>query len=242
MTIQPEPVKNKIGIGGGRIDGLSVVIPALNAASGLPGTLAALGDAPAEILVVDGGSADGTGGIAAQAGARVVESPRGRGVQLAAGAAAAAGPWLLLLHADTRLAPGWAGAVREAMGDPGRARYFRFALDDDAPAARRLERAVAWRCRALALPYGDQGLLMHRDLLAAVGGIAPLPLMEDVDLVRRIGGARLGALDVAAVTSAERWRREGYLRRSARNISCLSLWFLGVPPRIIAKVYAGRRR
>jgi hypothetical protein len=128
------------------------------------------------------------------------------------------------------------------MAEPDRAFHFRFALDDAAPAARRLERAVAWRCRALALPYGDQGLLIHRDLLAAVGGMRPLPLMEDVDLVRRLGRAKLGALDVAALTSAERWRQGGYLARSARNLLCLSLWFLGVPPHRIARIYAGRRQ
>jgi glycosyltransferase involved in cell wall biosynthesis len=194
------------------------------------------------VLVVDGGSADGTAEAALAAGARVVAAPRGRGVQIATGVAAARGPWLLLLHADTALAPGWQDAVRAAMRDPGRAWHFRFALDDPAPAARRLERAVAWRSRALALPYGDQGLLLHRDLLDAVGGVRPLPLMEDVDLVRRLGRARLGALDTAAVTSAARWRRDGYLTRSARNLLCLGLWFAGVPPRIIARVYAGGSR
>ena len=72
-----------------------------------------------------------------------------------------------------------------------RAGYFDFALDDPTPAARRLERIVAWRCRVLALPYGDQGLLIARSLYDAVGGFAPLPLMEDVDLVRRLGRRRL---------------------------------------------------
>jgi rSAM/selenodomain-associated transferase 2 len=232
------PVKNKMRIEASVIEGLSVVIPALDAAASLPGTLAALAGAPAEILVVDGGSADATREAAARLGARVVEAPRGRGTQLAAGAAAARGPWLLLLHADTRLAPGWSEAVRRSMEQPGRAWFFRFALDDAAPAARRLERAVAWRCRALALPYGDQALLVHRDLLDAVGGIRPLPLMEDVDLVRRIGRARLGAIGVDAVTSAARWRRDGYLARSARNLACLTLWFLGLPPARIARLYA----
>jgi rSAM/selenodomain-associated transferase 2 len=231
-------------IEGDTIPGLSVVIPALNAAASLPGTIAALGRAPAEIVLVDGGSTDGTAGVAASLGVRVIAAPRGRGVQLAAGIAAARGPWLLLLHADTRLAEGWEEAVRVALRCPeaaGTAWHFRFALDDEAPGARRLERAVAWRCRVLRLPYGDQGLLLHRDLLDAVGGLRPLPLMEDVDLVRRIGRARIAALDAAAVTSAARWRRDGYLARSSRNLLCLGLWFAGVPPRIIARVYSGRR-
>ncbi len=223
------------------IAGLSVVIPTLEAAATLAGTILALGGAAAQVVVADAGSTDGTAGLARVLGAEVVQAPRGRGAQLAAGVAAARGPWLLLLHADTRLAPGWAAAARARMAEPGRAWHFRFALDDAAPEARRLERAVAWRCRVLALPYGDQGLLIHRDLLAAVGGIRPLPLMEDVDLVRRLGRARLGAIEADALTSAVRWRREGYRRRSARNLLCLSLWFLGVPPHIIQRIYSGRR-
>jgi hypothetical protein len=106
------------------------------------------------------------------------------------------------------------------------------------PRARHLERLVAWRCRWLALPYGDQGLLLSRRLLDAVGGVRALPLMEDVDLVRRLGRRRLVALDVDAVTSAARWERDGWRRRSARNLFCLALYLCGVPPRIIGKLYA----
>ncbi len=215
-----------------------MVVPALNAAASLPATLAPLTGFAAEIVVVDGGSADGTAEVARRLGARVIEAPRGRGLQLQAGIAAARGAWLLLLHADTVLQPGWQQAADAAMRDPGRAGYFRFALDSAAPQARRLERLVAWRCRVLAVPYGDQGLLISRALLDAVGGMRPLVLMEDVDLIRRIGRRRLVALDAAAVTSAEKWQRDGWLRRSARNLCCLALYYLGVPPTLIARLYS----
>ena len=218
---------------------LSIVIPTLNAAKSLPRTLASVaGSAVAEIIVADGGSGDGTVQLAASLGARTIAAPRGRGQQIAAGAAEAAGPWLLLLHADTELGAGWPGEVAEHMrAGPERAAYFRFALASDDPRARRLERLVAWRCRALALPYGDQGLLIHRDLLERIGGVRPLPLMEDVDLVRRVGRRRLVALDVPAITSAEKWERDGWHRRSLRNAACLTLYVAGVPPRLIARLY-----
>lgn len=220
---------------------LTIVVPTLNAAASLPRTLASI--APATIVVVDGGSTDATRRVAAAAGAHVLQTNPSRGGQCAAGAAAASGAWLLFLHADTSLAAGWQEAVERFRTDPSnaeRAAYFRFSLDDATPSARRLERWVAWRCHRLALPYGDQGLLISRALYTAIGGHRPLPLMEDVDLVRRLGRARLVALPVDAVTSAERWRRDGWWRRSARNLGCLALYRAGVPPRWLLPLY-GRR-
>lgn len=218
---------------------MSVVIPVLNAAGFLPATLRVLhGDPVAEIIVADGGSTDGSVDCAMQAGARVVVSPRGRGRQITAGVDAARADWLLLLHADTRLGHGWQKAIARHIGsDVYQAAYFRFALASDDPRARRLERLVAWRCRRLALPYGDQGLLIHRRLLEQAGGMQPLPLMEDVDLVRRIGRANLVGLDVRAITSAAKWERDGWLTRSFRNLLCLALYRLGMPPDLILKLY-----
>jgi rSAM/selenodomain-associated transferase 2 len=216
---------------------LSVVVPTLNAAASLGPCLAAVADAE-EIVVVDGGSIDGTAALAVSGGAHLVHSARGRGLQLAAGAAAAKGDWLLFLHADTRLAPGWREAAeRHKARAPGRAACFRFRLDAGERRARLVEAGVALRVRLLGLPYGDQGLLVSRRLYEEVGGYRPLVLMEDVDLVRRIGARRIERLDVDAVTSAERWRNGGWLRRSGRNLLCLALYRCGMSPERVARLY-----
>jgi rSAM/selenodomain-associated transferase 2 len=222
---------------------LSIVIPALNVANRIGACLGATktaGGLVRERIVVDGGSTDATVAVAQRETAQVVVAPRGRGTQLAAGAAAARGDWLLFLHADTVLGNGWEEAAANFLvgaANRQRAAAFRFALDDARPAARRLERMVAWRCRVLGLPYGDQGLLIGRAFYDAIGGFRPLPLYEDVDIVRRIGRGRMTILPAAAVTSADRYRCAGYFRRPARNLFCLGLYLAGIPPRLLARLY-----
>ena len=224
---------------GKRVMSLSVIITTLNAAGTLAHTLASI-EGVEEVIVVDSGSVDETEKLAAALGARVVAAPRGRGPQLRGGAEATRGDWLLFLHADTSLDEGWKVAVAAFRSRPeclGKAAVFLFAVDDPSHRARRLERMVAWRVRWLALPYGDQGLLIHRDFYKAIGGFRPMPLMEDVDIVRRIGRARLVVLPVAARTSAARWRKDGWLMRSSRNLACLALYFVGASPRFIKRLY-----
>ena len=223
---------------------LSIVIPTLNAAGELPATLellvaGAVDGLVAQLVIADGGSDDPTLAIADAAGADIVHTEAGRGGQLAAGAGRARGDWLLFLHADTRLDPGWVGKVKVFIGEKGPecAGYFRFALDDERFRARLLEHAVAVRSRAFALPYGDQGLLISRSLYDRIGGFAPLPLMEDVAIARRLGHRHLRPLAARAVTSAARYRRDGYTRRALRNLTCLAGYFLGVKPARLLRLY-----
>jgi rSAM/selenodomain-associated transferase 2 len=215
---------------------VSVVIPVLNGAACLPACLAALRAVPvAEIIVVDGGSTDAGPAIAAALGARVLTAPPGRGYQMRAGAAAASQDWLLFLHADTILAGNWRASI--AAANPATAGYFRLRLASPRRAARLLEAAAALRGRLLSLPYGDQALLIHRDLLTKIGGVPALALMEDVVLARRLGRRRLALLDGTAETSAARYESSGYLRRPLRNLCCLALFFAGVPIPTIQKLY-----
>lgn len=220
---------------------LDVVIPTLNAAATLARTLEAVAayDA-ATITVCDGGSSDDTAAIAQQAGATVVTAPAGRGGQLAAGGAVGDASWILFLHADTVLGPGWANAVRAFTSrhiNIGKAGYFRLRFDSADPRARRVERLAAWRARRLGLPYGDQGLLIARALYEYLGGFKPLPLMEDVEFIRRVGRKNLVPLEAEAVTSAVRYERDGWTLRPLRNLSCLSLYLAGVSPSAIAHLY-----
>jgi len=222
---------------------LSVVIPTLEAADRIGPCLGALGEALMdgvihEVVIADGGSTDGIADIVEAVGARLVTAPPGRGTQLAAGARAARGRWLLFLHADTVLSPGWGAAVLAHIQTlPGQAGFFSLQFDTPGLAPRIVANWANLRAALFALPYGDQGLLVSRTLYDKAGGYPDIPLMEDVALVRRIGRLRLARLDAEAVTSAARYGADGWLRRGWRNLTTLALYFLGADPQWLARRY-----
>lgn len=227
---------------------ISIIIPTLNAEATLGATLTALIPALVEglvreVIIVDGGSTDRTMKVADASGAHIIKTAAGRGLQLLAGAERARGPWLMFLHGDTILEAGWereASAFMERidMGQrPLSAAAFRFALDDIGFLPRLFELGVALRCAVLRLPYGDQGLLLPQRLYSEIGGFKPLPLMEDVDIMRRLRRSRISMLRTRAITSAVRYKRDGYVNRALRNLSCLLLYLLQVPMPAIVKLY-----
>lgn len=221
---------------------LSVIVPTLNAGLTLGRSLASVADSDlvGEIIVADGGSTDDSTAIADRFEAIVVSSEAGRGQQLAAGAAIARYDWLLFLHGDSVLEASWkaaAASFMEAPSEPSRAGYFTLKYDVADWRARLLAQIVAWRSKVFGLPYGDQGLLISRQFYERLGGFKAIPIMEDVELIRRIGRRRLTVLPAIIETSARRYQRSGYGLRALRNLACLSLYFCGLPPEKIVRLY-----
>ncbi len=214
---------------------LSVVIPTLDAAACLPQTAEALLEGVSsglvqELVITDGGSTDETRDVAEELGAVWVAGAAGRGGQLRRGVDASRGDWLLLMHADTQLSPGWAEAAYRHMREtPDKAGWFRLRFRAKGLAPRIVAGGANLRSRLLGLPYGDQGLLVSRDLLQLVGGVPDIPLMEDVALARLLKG-RLTEINAEALTSAERYERDGWLRRIVRNLGTLLRYRLGADP------------
>ena len=212
---------------------ITIVIPVLNDAAALASTarLRCLPIPACEIIVVDGSEAGDPAMDALRerySGVTWMRSAPGRGVQMNEGARRARGRWLVFLHADTRL--GGAGLTRCA-ASTNRPRIvggsFRFALDSPARWARWIEWGVRIRVRLFDLAYGDQALFVRRTVFEELGGYRELPLMEDVDFIRRLRRrGRLEHADVPALTSARRWERDGWLRRTVENVAARGCCFL----------------
>lgn len=226
---------------------LAVVIPARQEASRLPSLLADLASAPelvGEVWVVDGGSRDATVAVARLAGAHVLVSAPSRGGQLQRGIAASTAPWLLLLHADGRLPGGWAQAIQQAMRQgPSIGWAFHLGITGASIGLRLVEQLVTWRTAMAQLPYGDQGLLLSRALLEQVGGIQPLPLMEDLELVLRLRAvAPIRLLPGRFLVDGRRWQRLGLLRTCWSNAQLRRAWRQGQDPVLLAERYGAYQK
>lgn len=229
---------------------LSVVIPTLDSKDSLVQTINTLYDGiisvPGEVIVVDGGSFDNTLAIAETMKLKVVLSEPGRGIQLSQGAQSATGEWLLFLHSDTKLSIGWGKEVMKFIESNSKtkpkAAAFRYKLDDNTVSAKIMEFFVSIRSNLMGLPWGDQGLLISRKHYSQIGGYKNLPIMEDVNIVLRIGFLRIKILPVYAVTSAIRYKQDGYLFRCSQNFLCILGYAAGISPQRLAKFYNRKRK
>ena len=219
---------------------ISIIIPTLNSETDLRETLGSLFEGIEnslirELIISDGGSTDKTKSIAYEVGAVLIEGPCSRGLQISKGVDKSRGDWILILHADTSLSLDWSVNLLQKI-DRDFAYYFKLKFKSNSSFARILEYWVQIRSKFLGLPYGDQGLLIHRDLLNDLGGFPKIPLMEDVALARKLK-SKTKSLHILAHTSAEKYHKNGWLRQIMINFYLLAQYFLGKDPHQLFKVY-----
>jgi len=224
---------------------ISVIVPALNEESVLASTLESIrASRPLEVILVDGGSVDGTQKVASGHGAKILFSAPGRARQMNCGAAAASGSVLLFLHADTRLPPQFDCLVWEALACPGAvAGAFELRIDAPAPKLRWIERLANWRSRRLHMPYGDQAIFVRAELFHSIGGFSELPIMEDFEFMRRLRrNGRIEIIRKPVLTSARRWVETGIVRTTLANQLAIVAYLMGTEPARIAGWYHRYRK
>ena len=227
-----------------RIPTLSIIIPTLNEALHLPLLLSDLNVWPNdfELIIVDGGSIDLTISIAQIQGVDVIKSPKkNRGYQLKTGASNARGDWLLFLHADSRLRIGWVRSLSQIIQNKKSknfAWYFDFKIKKDNLEYRFLEIAVALRSLFLQHPYGDQGLLIHKDLYYKTGGYSSLKIMEDIDLITRVTKeTKLKRIRESIYTDDRKWTNSNIIKRAIKNYKLRKKWRQGYDIDNLSKEY-----
>jgi len=221
---------------------VSVIIPVLNEANHLPDLLRKLQvyrEQAHEIVVVDGGSSDGTAEIAEELSDQVVRSDRGRATQMNSGARIATGDILLFLHADTILPANACELIGSSVTAGKRWGRFDVRLSGSEKVFRLIEALINWRSRITSIATGDQAIFISRELFDQVGGFPEIPLMEDVAMSKRLKRmARPACLDTAVVTSSRRWEEHGVLRTVLLMWWLRLLYFIGVSPCRLRKLYS----
>jgi rSAM/selenodomain-associated transferase 2 len=219
---------------------ISIIIPTLNEAENLGTTLTnAQKGKGVEIVVVDGGSSDGTDGLAKSFGVRLLVTAAGRANQANAGALVAKGTILLFLHADTRLPEGFDRDIQRVLANPSIvAGAFRLAIEGAGVSLRIIEKLANFRARFLKMPYGDQAIFLKADLFCSLGGFPDMPIMEDFALMQRLRKeGRIVIAPTAVITSSRRWHKLGVLKTTLINQAVLVAYFLGCNPARLARWY-----
>jgi rSAM/selenodomain-associated transferase 2 len=221
---------------------LSIIMPALDEGDGIAAALDALANLRAlgtEVIVVDGGSRDATVQRARLRADRVISAPRGRALQMNAGAATAVGNVLLFLHADTRLPPDADHIVLRGLDRSGRAwGRFDVKIDGRNPLLAVVAVLMNIRSRLTGIATGDQAIFVRRDAFHAAGAFAAIPLMEDVALCKRLKRmSRPLCLHERAVTSGRRWETNGVVRTVLLMWRLRLAYFLGADPQALARQY-----
>ncbi|HRF43503.1 MAG TPA: TIGR04283 family arsenosugar biosynthesis glycosyltransferase [Candidatus Competibacteraceae bacterium] len=221
---------------------ISIILPVLNEEPHIVACLDALQRVrgqDCELVVTDGGSQDQTVALAKPLADQVITSPRGRAVQMNAGARQASGTILWFLHADSLPPPGAAGLIRTALSDPNR-HWGRFdvKLSGCQPVLRIVETLMNHRSRLTGIATGDQGLFVRRALFEQVGGYPPIALMEDIALSRSLKcHSRPVCLRQRLETSSRRWERDGIAQTILLMWRLRLAYFLGADPGRLARSY-----
>ena len=220
---------------------ISIIIPTYNEANNLPLLLSDLSviKKDVELIIVDCGSKDKTIDIASIYGAKVIKlKERNRGLQLNIGANKARGEWFIFLHADTRLTKEWFTKIKPVLKN-NKAYFFcfRFKIANDKIIYRFLEILVNIRSYFLKIPYGDQGLLIHRKTYFKNKGYRKIPLMEDLDFLRRLNKQNLKLLNIPIYTSARKWEKTNIILQSIKNWNYRRRWIRGDSLKSIYKDY-----
>ena len=221
---------------------ISIIIPTINEANNLPLLLSDLSiiQKEGEIIIVDSGSLDKTIDVANIYGAKVYKSKeKNRGLQLSIGAKNSRGEWLIFLHADTRLTHDWFRKINSVLkGGKNYIYYFKFKINNKNIIYRVLEILVNFRSLYLKQPYGDQGLLIHRTTYFKNNGFREIPLMEDIDFLRRLNNKKdLKQLNLPIFTSSRKWERTNIFLQALKNWNFRRRWLKGESTKSIYSDY-----
>ncbi|PIB23510.1 hypothetical protein BFP76_08185 [Amylibacter kogurei] len=220
---------------------VSIIIPTLNSAKTLGPMMAGLFEGMStglvcEVIFADGGSTDDTIKIGDELGVKIISCTKGRGTQMANGANAARGDWLFFVHSDTQLSKGWADIVLDHIQSNRKAGFGKLKFDANGFGAWFVAGWANIRSRLFGLPYGDQTLLISKQMYRSTGGYRDIPLMEDVAISNKIGRQKT-ALNFTATTGADRFVNDGWFRRGTKNLGTLALYYLGRDPNQLSHRY-----